>query len=446
MNPKIALIGRPNVGKSTLLNRLTHSRTAITTPTAGTTRDLIKTSIELGPYTADLYDSGGIDQSSPTEMVQTVSAASLDLAQRADVVLLLVEAAGITADDLDVVKQLRPVSSKLILVVNKIDTPQKESLVFDFYSLGFDAVLGISAEHDRGIDALEEQILKMLKTSGKDFDVAESEEDPQLPKMTLLGRPNVGKSTMLNWLCKEKAALVDPEAGTTRDPVQRPGSVAGQPFLIVDTAGLRRKNKVAQNIEYYANTRTIKAMSGANITLLILDAEEGLLTQDKKIAGLVVQEGTPLVVVFNKSDLLTDDKKKERETEFTDFFPQLSFAPRVFMSAEQHKGEKALLRAIQKVLEQSKTWIKTAQLNEALREWQFLTPLRSPTQLHHKIKFMEQVSVSPTRLLLFVNRKAHFPEHYVRYLKGQVRKSFHLDSVPFEIELREGGTNRSEKV
>ncbi|MFP4114070.1 MAG: ribosome biogenesis GTPase Der [Spirochaetota bacterium] len=431
--PTIAIVGRPNVGKSTLFNRLVGSRRAITDPTPGVTRDPVAAHAEIDGRPVRLVDTGGYTTDTD-EMAKAISDRALGEIRHADVVLLLVDATELTALDELFLDQLRHYEEKLVLVVNKVDAPERRDLVWDFYRLGVARVVPVSAAHGRGREELVEAIDEVL--GGQWTPPA---DEPGSVSLAVLGRPNTGKSTLVNLLTGTDGSLVSPIPGTTRDVIEGAFEWKDTRFRILDTAGIRRKNRVSENIEYYSVTRAIGTIEDAEVVALLIDADKGLSEQDKKIAALVVERGRGLVLGLNKWDLLPDipNQFEAVRDRILFMFPVISFAPMVPMSAHTGKGVDQLLQAVGQVHRQLHHRVDTGKLNRHLEKWVESTPPPVRGRGRLKIRYITQVQRLPVTFVAFVNRKKGFPDSYVGYLKNRIRADFGLSSIPFRLELRE---------
>ena len=297
--PLISIIGRPNVGKSTLFNRLIGKRRAITDPTPGVTRDPIPERWLLGNNPVTLVDSGGV-KLDREGLDDAVSDKSLSLLEISDAIIFLMDCMEVTREDQLLIDELRPYTDKVVLCVNKIDDPKRDDLVWNYFSYGYQRVVGISAAHGLGIEDLEDTLLGML-------DLERTEEEPEEPetiKLAILGKPNTGKSTLMNLLTGRDISIVSPIAGTTRDVMRGTFIYKGTEYTVLDTAGIRRKSKVEEDVEYYSVNRAIKTIDDADVVLLMIDITEGISDQDKKIANLIVRRGKGVLLVLNKMDLL----------------------------------------------------------------------------------------------------------------------------------------------
>jgi GTPase len=435
--PVVAVVGRPNVGKSTLFNRLFGKRRSITDPTPGVTRDAIEEACTVAGKDVLLVDTGGYKLERDDRFDEIVSERSVEQLERASLIMLVLDAAEMTPEDHAMVEMVRPYSDRLILVINKIDTPEKESLIWEHYSLGFEHVIGVSAAHNRNVSELKETMVKRLNELAK----AGKERAEVLPDLTIaiLGKPNAGKSTLLNQLLKDDRALVSPIAGTTRDIIDGYFSYKGKNIRLIDTAGIRKKKMVKENVEYYSVNRAIKTIEDADVVILLMDSLEGLTEQDKKITDQIVKKGKGVVMALNKVDEFRNDQEKitEVENKARFLFPVLGFAPLVNISALRGTNLDTMLTEVLNVQKQMVQRIGTAQLNEALREWVDYNPLPYVAGKALRCKYLTQVDTAPPHFLLFVNRKEIFPEFYTRYVVNQIRKEFKFSSVPIELELKQ---------
>lgn len=433
--PRVAIVGRPNVGKSTLFNRLVGRRRAITHATPGVTRDPVEARVTVEGTTFELVDTGGYTTDSD-DLSRLISDKALAVIDQSQLILFLVDATELTALDEEYLELLRPRMDRLILVANKLDTPERDNLVWDLYSLGVSAVQGISSAHGRGITELLEQVIDLLPEQNEGID------DPQddVTRMAVLGQPNTGKSTLVNLLTGSSRSMVSAIPGTTRDVIEGRFSRDGHEYEILDTAGIRRKKKVHEDIEYYSVTRAIDTIEQAEVVILLVDAEKGLTDQDKKIASLVVDRGRGLILGLNKWDLLPDIANQyEAVCDRIRFvFPIASFAPIVALSAQNATGVETLLREVGLVRNQLHHRIETGKLNRHLEEWVERTP---PPVVGHrgrpKLRYMTQVRTLPVTFICFVNKKKSIPDSYIGYLRNQIRKDFGMTKVPFRFELRE---------
>ena len=439
--PLVVLAGRPNVGKSTLFNRLLGKRKAITDAQPGVTRDPIEEECELlrtGEKIC-LVDTGGfkLERGGLDELVV---ARALAYIQRADLVIFIIDVTQITPEDEEFAVFLRPYAKKLLLVVNKADSPERDALVWEHARWGFGPMLFISAEHNRNIDKLEEAITARLDFSS----VRQAEVEAADIRIAIMGKPNTGKSTLLNALVGYERSIVSPEPGTTRDIVKDHFQYEGRGFEVLDTAGIRRKKKVTDNIEYYSVTRSIRIVSHADVVVLLIDAEEGLSDQDKKIAAFAVEAGRPVVFALSKWDKMPNMKNAFEATRdrLRFFFGQMAYAPIVPISAKERKGLDKLMSVVISLYAKANKVIETSHLNQAVAEWVKETPPPASPSNRFKLRYAVQSSVNPQRFIFFVTRPEAVPESYKSFLKNKIRLDFGLDGVPIQLELRASRRNR----
>jgi GTP-binding protein len=425
------------VGKSTLFNRLIRERKAITDAMPGVTRDPIFARWELNDRPVELIDTGGVklDQEGLDALVTERSYAVL---KEADVIVLLMDVTEVTPEDQTLVEALRAYSRKILLAVNKIDTPKREDLLWDYYQYGFERVVGLSSAHGLGIEELEDQLCEMINFEAYDQSRYIEQEDRPV-RIAILGKPNTGKSTLTNRLLGRDASIVSEIPGTTRDVVSGDFNYKGQDYTVLDTAGIRRKKKVNEDVEYYSVNRAIKTIDDADIIYMMVDASEGLVEQDKKIANLIVTKGKGVVIVLNKWDLVKElpnqmDAIKDR-TRF--LFPILAFAPLVPISAETGEGIGKLLSSGWGVWKQLNTRVSTSRLNAALSAWTEAYEPPRGRQGHFKVYYGTQTSTTPVEFLFFVNRSEKFPQGYIQYLTNCIRRDLGFTSIPLKIDIRE---------
>lgn len=443
--PAVAIVGRPNVGKSSLFNRLAGRRIAITDERPGVTRDPVESVCEIQDRMLRLVDTGGVT-AEPGVINELVTSRSLERAGEATVVLLLLEVGNVTGEDEEFIERLRPHQEKIVLVVNKVDNLDRQQLVWDYYRYGFAAVVGVSAVHGIGMTDLEQEILARLPTedveSTADTGVAEAEnagaEVNGAVRLAILGQPNTGKSTLLNRLVGSDRAIVSEIAGTTRDTIEGRFTDRGTEYVVVDTAGIRRKSKVQDDVEYYSVSRAIGAIDEADVVFLLVDAEKGLSDQDKKIAARIVDRGRAVLLVVNKWDLF--EQIPNMLQAFIDrtryVFPVLSFAPVLAISARDGTGVVKLLAAARKAHRELHRRVETGRLNRALEAWVEHSPPPAPKGRPFKVRYLTQVSTKPVKFVLFVNRTKGFPASYAQYVTNRIRDEFGFSSVPVKVEVR----------
>lgn len=467
---RICIAGRPNVGKSTLFNRLYGRRSAITDSMPGVTRDAISGIVSLGDMQLEVIDTGGIGEGE-AQLEQAVYTISRNEIRRADLVLLLVDVTDLTGEDEELIEYVRRCGRPVILVVNKVDNERRSQDVSEFWRFGLERVVSISAAHGLGMDDLEEAVLEVLGddprgdsprgdegSSGEEAgghdgagdlqedlsvdgtDPESQREDPlaRPVRLAILGQPNTGKSSLLNRLVGEERALVSDIAGTTRDTVEARFSFKGTEFTVVDTAGIRRKSRVKESVEYYAVQRALATIDDAELVVLVIDAEKGLSEQDKKIAARVAERGRGVVVILNKWDLMQD--RENALNALTDrihfLFPVFRHVPILPTSTITGEGIDKMLDMLLHVRGELHRRIDTGPLNQALKRWLDQTPPPSGKR-PIKIRYITQVHANPVRFVLFTNRKKIFPEFYLRYIQNQIRQDLGFRHIPFFIELRE---------
>ncbi len=433
--PVIAIVGRPNVGKSTIFNRMIGRRLSITDEVPGVTRDPVEAEYFLGDDEVLLIDTGGF-KLEISEMDTLVNEKSIAAVKGADLILLVLDVCEVTPEDEAFIKFLRPYGEKLIAVVNKVDNDKREADVWDFYSYGFSEVVGVSAEHGINMDELDELMLKAIdfETAGQSY----KKKEPDI-RLSILGKPNTGKSTLINRLTETEKSIVSDIPGTTRDVIEGRFDYKDNHFRVLDTAGIRRKKKVEEDVEYYSVNRAIKSIDHADIVFLMIDSVDGLADQDKKIASLIVRKGTGVILVLNKWDKLDPvSNQLEAVTDRTRFlFPILDFAPLLPLSALNGAGIDALLKTSLKVWNQLNMRIDTNRMNKLLKEWLEHYEPPGKFKANYKVKYITQVRSNPVRFLLFVNKKRGFPLSYIQYLTNRIRKDLGFTSVPIAVDLKE---------
>ncbi len=438
--PRVAILGRPNVGKSTLFNVLIGRRRAITHSTPVVTRDPVEADVRFAGRRLRLIDTGGYT-ASRDGIDRLVADKSLQAAESADLVLLVLDAEETTAADETFIQRLRPLSGKLVLVVNKVDTPDRDPLVWNHLAHGFPTVLGVSAAHNRNLDELKQLVASLL--AERPPLASRRPQARGTVKVAILGRPNSGKSLLANRLLGEEKSIVSPVAGTTRDVVEGDFTYRGTAFRILDTAGIRRRSRVHDPVEYYSVTRARESVSEADVVMLLVDSTQGLSDQDKKIADIAVREGRGIVLVLSKWDLQSRAaaRVKELREEIRFHFPVLSFAPVVPVSGLTGRGVKKMLDTVLEVWGELRARVGTGRLNQAIESWvaHYPLPVRGK---NYKIRFATQISANPVRFVVFVNRLAGFPLAYTQYLENCIRRDLGFPLVPVSVELRESRRER----
>ncbi|MDR1837016.1 MAG: ribosome biogenesis GTPase Der [Treponema sp.] len=431
--PVVVLAGRPNVGKSTLFNRLLRRRKAITDPAPGVTRDPVESDCTIDGKSFRLIDTGGYKLAERRDIDKLVVEKTLVAIKGADLIVLLLEAGEITSEDEELIGLLRPYSDKLIAVVNKTEGGRKQADAWNVLILGFNKVLMISAEHGDNVGELEQEIVKRLDFSG----VEEITEQPPV-RIALLGKPNTGKSTLSNRLTSTNASIVSEIPGTTRDTVEGSFYWKSRNFVILDTAGIRRKARVTGDIEYYSVNRAIKTISETDIVVLLIDATEGFSDQDKKIAALAHDKGRGIIMALNKWDAMPNHKSafKDVSDRIKFMFGQMEYAPIVPVSAKYGTGVDKLLNTAVKMYGQLNLRITTARLNQALEKWLAENPPPSGPRTRFKIKYAVQKSANPVHFIFFASRFEAVSEAYASYLRNKIRKELGFSLIPVLVEIK----------
>ncbi len=431
--PVVALVGRPNVGKSTLFNRLVGTKTAIIEDTPGVTRDRIYGTVNYKNYSFNLIDTGGIDitENKINDEIKGQAELAID---EADIAVFVVDGKeGLTANDYVVKDILMSSGKEVIVAISKADTKLFKEHEYDFYELGFKTYVPFSGEQNFGIYDLLDHITK-------DFKEIKHEEDDSI-KFSIIGRPNVGKSSLVNALLNEDRVIVSDEAGTTRDAVDMPLTYHGQKFTVIDTAGMRKKGKIYENVEKYSLLRSLKAIDRSDVCVIVLNAEEGIIEHDKHIAGYALEAGKAVVIVVNKWDLIEDkDKQMKKFKELIkNEFQFMTYAPIVFLSALTKKRIHTLMPEIIKVYENATREVKTSVLNDVIMDAYALNLPPTYKGKRMKIYFSTQVSTKPPTFNIQVNNKGLLHFSYKRYLENKIRDSFDFEGTPIILQFKNKG-------
>lgn len=429
--PLVAVVGRPNVGKSTLFNRLVGERISIVENTPGVTRDRVYADVEWCGRTFTLIDTGGLELKSEDEMWSHIRTQVEIAIQAADAIVYVVDGkTGLTLDDQSITTFLRKSDRPIILAVNKLDNNEQHGL-YDFYSLGFGEPFGISAEQGKGLGELLDAIVEAIP-------VATPDENPNQLKIAIVGKPNAGKSSLANKLLGYDRSIVSDIAGTTRDAIDTSLTVGDDEFLIIDTAGMRKRKAIGEDVERYSVIRAILAIRRADVVVLVCDSSEGITEQDVKIAGLINAEGKPSVVAMNKWDLVEKDtytrdqfeKKLREDLKFMDYFKS------IYISAKSGKRADSVLPACKEVAAAASRRIQTGLLNEVLSD--ALRISEPPSHFGRKLKiyFITQVAINPPTFVIKVNDPELMHFSYKRYLENALRKSFNFTGTPIRLFIR----------
>ena len=435
MKPVIALVGRPNVGKSTLFNRLTKTRDAIVADFAGLTRDRHYGNGKLGPHEYIVIDTGGFEPDATSGIFKEMAKQTRQAVAESDVVIFVVDArAGISAQDYEIASYLRKLGKPTVLAANKAEGMPEGAQVGEFFELGLGDMLAVSASHGQGMKALVDTALAPLNLPDPDEEV--EPQDPDVIKLAVAGRPNVGKSTLINtWLGEERLVAFD-LPGTTRDTISVPFEHAGKKFELIDTAGLRRKGKVFEAIEKFSVVKTLQAIENANVVLLLLDATQGVTDQDAHIAGYILESGRAVVLAVNKWDAVDAYQRELLQRSIETRLGFLKFASIHHISAIKRQGLgpvwKSIVQAHASANRKMSTPVLTRLLMEAV---QFQQPQRSGV-FRPKLRYAHQGGMNPPIVIVHGNSLEHVTESYKRYLEGRIRKEFDLVGTPLRIQLK----------
>ena len=438
MKPVIALVGRPNVGKSTLFNRLTKSRDAIVADFAGLTRDRHYGDGHLGKYDFIVIDTGGFEPTAESGIYKEMAKQTRQAVAEADVVIFVLDARqGLSAQDHDIGNYLRRLSKPCLLVANKAEGMQEGHQLVEFFELGLGQVHAVSAAHGQGIRSMVELALDPLLAGNEDFaqDDPSAEEDGVI-RLAVAGRPNVGKSTLINtWLGEERLVAFD-MPGTTRDAIHVPLEFKGQRYDLIDTAGLRRKGKVFEAIEKFSVVKTLQAIASANVVLLLLDATQGVTDQDAHIAGFILETGRALVVAINKWDGLDSEQRERIQREFDRKLRFLSFARQHTISALRGQGVTAVLKSVNLAHAAAFTKLSTPRLTRELQAAVEQQPPPRKGIFRPKMRYAHQGGQNPPLIIIHGNALDAISDSYRRYLEGRFRDAFELAGTPLRIEFK----------
>jgi GTP-binding protein len=435
VKPVLALVGRPNVGKSTLFNRLTKTRDAIVADFAGLTRDRHYGNARLGSHEFIVIDTGGFEPDASSGIYKEMAKQTRQAVAEADVVVFVVDARdGLSAQDHDIANYLRRLGKPCLLVANKAEGMQEGHQLTDFYELGLGEVLPVSAAHGQGIRSMVELALEPLHLP--EVDDEPELEAPDVIKLAVAGRPNVGKSTLINtWLGEERLVAFD-LPGTTRDAISVPFERQGQRFELIDTAGLRRKGKVFEAIEKFSVVKTLQAIESAHVVLLLLDATQGVTDQDAHIAGYILESGRAVVLALNKWDAVDDYQRELVQRSIETRLAFLKFANLHFISAIKRQGLGPVWTSIAQAHKSAYCKMPTPVLTRLLLEAvQFQSPKRSG-MFRPKLRYAHQGGMNPPVIVVHGNSLEHVTDSYKRFLEGRFRKEFELSGTPLRVEMK----------
>lgn len=432
--PVAAIVGRPNVGKSTLFNKIAGKRISIVEDKPGVTRDRIYTEVEWLDKTFTLIDTGGIEPFSEDIILKQMKRQAEIAIETADVIVFMVDAQqGITPTDEEVANILRRTNKKILLACNKVDSPKYKDEIYEFYNLGLGEPIGISAAQQLGLGDLLDEIIKNFPQEDEEV------YDEFTIKVAVVGKPNVGKSSLINKILGEERVIVSDIPGTTRDAIDTPFTVDDDKYVFIDTAGMRKKSKVLESIERYSVIRSLTAIERADVCLIVIDAQEGVSEQDSKIAGYVHDQGKAAIIIVNKWDLIdkddkTIDKFKEK---IRSELPFMSYAPMLFISALTGQRVHKVLELIKFVSNQHSMRISTGMINDIINEAVLMNQPAVSGGRRLKLYYTTQVSVKPPTFAIFVNEPSLMHFSYQRYLENHIRKSFGFEGTPIRFLLRE---------
>ncbi len=433
MAPIVAIVGRPNVGKSTLFNKLVGSRISIEEDIPGVTRDRVYGRANWLDHSFTLIDTGGLDPGSEDLLLSEIRSQAETAIDLADTIVFMVDGKlGLTPDDREIAMILRRTKKPVLLVVNKIDNFKDEHLVYEFYELGL-ATIAISSVNLLNLGDLLDEIVALLPQDKM------HEEEEELIRIAIVGKPNVGKSSLVNALLGEKRVIVSDIPGTTRESIESGFKSHGRHFLITDTAGIRRRKKINENVEHYSVLRSFSAIENSDVTILMVDAQEGFTEQDKRIIGFAHEGGKAIIVLVNKWDLVEKDNKsynRWKQSFFTEF-PFLRYALIELISVTEKERLGRIVPMVIKAYENANRRITTGQLNELLNEVVLLHPLPQDKGKSLKIYYATQSQVAPPTFVLFVNQERLMHFSYLRYLENRIRDSFDFDGTPIKFILKE---------
>ncbi|WP_041675282.1 ribosome biogenesis GTPase Der [Ramlibacter tataouinensis] len=435
MKPVMALVGRPNVGKSTLFNRLTKSRDAIVADFAGLTRDRHYGNARQGRHEFIVIDTGGFEPTAEGGIYMEMAKQTRQAVAEADVVVFVVDArGGLSAQDHDIAGYLRKLGKPTVLAANKAEGMQEGAQLAEFYELGLGEVLPVSAAHGQGIRSLVDTALGLLQLP-EPGEEGEAGPDGTI-KLAVAGRPNVGKSTLINtWLGEERLVAFD-LPGTTRDAISVPFERAGQKFELIDTAGLRRKGRVFEAIEKFSVVKTLQAIESANVVLLLLDATQGVTDQDAHIAGYILESGRAVVLAVNKWDAVDDYQREQLQRQIESRLAFLKFAKLHFISARKRQGLGPVWQSIAEAHRSATVKMPTPVLTRLLLEAvQFQSPKRAG-MFRPKLRYAHQGGMNPPVIVVHGNSLEHVTDAYKRFLEGRFRKEFNLVGTPLRIEMK----------
>ncbi|AHN21286.1 ribosome biogenesis GTPase Der [Lysinibacillus sphaericus] len=430
--PVVAIVGRPNVGKSTIFNRIVGERVSIVEDIPGVTRDRIYSSAEWLTHDFNIIDTGGIEIGDEPFLEQIRQQAEIAI-EEADVIIFMTNGReGVTAADEQVAKILYKTKKPVVLAVNKIDNPDMREMIYDFYALGFGEPWPISGSHGLGLGDLLDECAKHFPQED------ENQYGDDVIKFSLIGRPNVGKSSLVNAFLGQERVIVSNIAGTTRDAIDTPYEYDGHEYVIIDTAGMRKKGKVYETTEKYSVLRALRAIERSDVVLVVLNAEEGIQEQDKKIAGYAHEAGKAIVIVVNKWDAIEKDEKTMNvfTQQIREHFLFLDYAPIIFVSANTKQRVHQILPIVQRVSENHAMRIQSSILNEVIEDAVARNPAPTDKGRRLRIYYATQVAIQPPTFVVFVNETELMHFSYERFLENRIRETFDFEGTPIRLITR----------
>ena len=433
--PIVAIVGRPNVGKSTFVNRLVGSRNSIVDDLPGVTRDRIYFDVEWQNKVFTVIDTGGIIPGDEDEIMLSIFDQAKIACEEADKIIFLVDGKeGVNPVDYDIANILRQSGKPVFLAFNKIDNPASLMMINDFYGLALGDPIGISALHGSG------GVGDLLEIITEDFEIQEETEQEKIIKIAIVGRPNAGKSSIVNAVLNENRVIVSDISGTTRDSIDSKLTYKDKEFIIIDTAGIRKKARVDYGVEKFAVDRAIRSIRECDVALLVIDATEGISDQDKKIASIITEAGKGLIIAINKWDLI-ENKKSNTINEFskkiTNDIPFLEFAPKIFISALTKQRINTIFDKAQEVYAECTKRISTGLLNKIIKEAYMLNPPQSSKGKRLKLLYVTQTGIQPPHIVIFANNADLMKDHYKKYIENKLREAFGFFGTPIKLSVRE---------
>ncbi len=443
MKPLIAIIGRPNVGKSTLFNRLSERKKAIAIDQPGATRDRNYAEATWGSKAFTVVDTGGFEPISTEKILMQMREQTRLAMEQADIIIFLMDGKdGLTPSDEEIVRQLRSFKKPVYYAVNKLDGPRHDENVFEFYRLGVEPIYTISAEHGRGVD----ELMDAVTASIPDSEEAPEEEEDRI-RIAVVGRPNVGKSSLVNKILGYERTIVNPTPGTTRDSIDTPFERGDRKFVLVDTAGIRRKSRISLTLEKYSVIEAFRTLDRCDVALILIDAEEGITEQDAKIAGLVIEKGVAAILVVNKWDLVEKDNSTigVYVNKLRDQLKFLQFAPIAFVSAMTGQRVGRIFELIETVWAEYTRRVPTAELNARLEAYVAENPAPMYRNRPNKIVYATQTRVKPPTFVFFAREPKAIHFSYERYLSNRIREGLGFENVPIRLIFRKRHRDKEKK-